>query len=121
MSQGPARKRQKSGSVLPNRDSDTLIQTTIQDIHDANPHMTIILNDISKWNIVLKSMIDATSQSIYFQFGPEGVTIMASGSASNTCMSVWHKDMFHEYKLGDAFSMTVLKQELENLRKAFPV
>jgi hypothetical protein len=121
MSKGPARKRQKCGSTLLNHDSDTFIKTTIEDIHEANPHMTVTLHELTKWSTILKCMIEAASNSIYFQFSTEGVTIMASSSASNTCMSYWNKDMFHEYKLTEPFSMTILKSELDNLRRSIPV
>jgi hypothetical protein len=118
--EGPVKKRQKCEPALVDQRSAGFVQNAIEEMKEANPHMTVILDDISKWRTMLKTMVDAESTTIYFQFGKEGVTVIASGTLSKTCVAHWNKDMFHVYELAEEFAFTVMRADLAGFRKTLP-
>ena len=116
----PPKKRQKCEPTLVDQQSTGYVQNAVNEMKEANPLMSVILDDIAKWRTMLKTMVDAESTIIYFQFGKDGVTVIASGTPSKTCVAHWNKDMFHVYELTDEFAFTVTRNDLMAFRKVLP-
>ncbi len=116
-----SKKRARSELPLAEHDSTKLIEDTLAAIDKANPEMSVRLNSLSMWNTVLKIMTKASPQSVFFQFTKDGLTMIASSSSSNTCISHWNKDMFHVYKITEEFAFTVTSKELGDFQKTIPV
>jgi hypothetical protein len=116
------RKRQKCEPTLVDQDhSKGFYESSIEEIRRVNPHMDVQLSEVAKWKSILRTLETASSQTVYFHFTSDGITVIASGSASNTCITHWNKDMFKVYTLTEEFAFTLTKSDLKELHKFLQV